>query len=376
MPDSCDVAIVGGGPAGCSLALALRGSAQAVALLERRPAGRGRAGAARPIALSHASRLILERLGVWPHLPVTPIETILVSRQGFGRTRLDAVDAGVPALGYVVEYARLAQALKEQVLAAGIRVTFDAHDPSIERDGNGLRLRCGQSATDLAARCVVHAEGSAQSVDKDYGQSALIALIAAEPVARTAAFERFTDQGPLALLPMDGRYALVWSMPPERASRLADVDAAQFLRELQAATGNRAGRLLGVEARGQVRLGLRVRTSRIAHREAYIGNAAQTLHPVAGQGLNLALRDAWDLGLLLRDAADPGDASLLRRFAAARKLDAFTTIMVTDLLAGRFLAATPLGDAARGALMTALDVLSPARRFFARRMIFGPSAIP
>jgi len=121
---------------------------------------------------------------------------------------------------------------------------------------------------------------------------------------------------------------------------------------------------------------LRVSPTRIAQREVFIGNAAQTLHPVAGQGLNLGLRDAWDLAATLRDAADPGDAATLARYAARRRLDAAATIRVTDFLASGFLGSNKALHAARGAALMALDLFPPAKRFFARRMIYGPSALP
>lgn len=150
----------------------------------------------------------------------------------------------------------------------------------------------------------------------------------------------------------------------------------EFLAQLQAACGERAGRFTAVHERAQVPLVLRVRASRVEGREVYIGNAAQTLHPVAGQGLNLGLRDAWDLAQTLHDAEDAGDARALARFAALRRFDAGATIGVTELLARAFLGTHPLARAARGLALTGLDVLPPARRFFARRMIFGPSALP
>jgi 2-octaprenyl-6-methoxyphenol hydroxylase len=123
-------------------------------------------------------------------------------------------------------------------------------------------------------------------------------------------------------------------------------------------------------------LALRVRATRVAERAAFIGNAAQTLHPVAGQGMNLGLRDAWDLAQVLHGAEDPGDARLLQRFAALRRLDAAATVRVTDFLAGAFLGTDPLSRLTRGFGLTALDICLPARRFFARRMIYGASALP
>jgi 2-octaprenyl-6-methoxyphenol hydroxylase len=307
----------------------------------------------RPIVLSYASRLILERVDAWGALAPTSIDTIHVSQAGaFGRTILKAAEAGVPALGYVVEYAELLSVLRQR---AGELLTTEA----------------------LPARCVVHAEGtSPDAVVKRYAQDALVALVDVSPGSGTVAYERFTPDGPLALLPFAGRYAAVWSMPPQKASVLALASEADFLRQLNEAAGSKPGRAIGVEARALQSLALRVRHARIGERAVYIGNAAQTLHPVAGQGLNLGLRDAWDLARIMRDAMDPGDAATLERFASRRRLDAGATIRATDLLAGIFLGANPLAAAARGAALTLLDIFPAPRRFFARRMIFGPSALP
>jgi 2-octaprenyl-6-methoxyphenol hydroxylase len=344
-----DVLIRGAGPVGCVAALALHGSEHQVRVLDRGPT----TPAFRPIVLSYASRLILDRVGAWGALAATTIDTIHVSQaRAFGRAILNAADAGVPALGYVVEYAELVCVLRQR--AAGLLTTEEP-----------------------PARCVVHAEGaSSDAMVKRYAQDALVALVDVMPGSRAVAYERFTADGPLALLPFAGRYALVWSMTPEKARVLAVADEADFLRQFHEAAGSKPGRAVGVEARGVQSLALRVRHARIGERAAYIGNAAQTLHPVAGQGLNLGLRDAWDLAQIMRDAADPGDAATLERFAARRGVDAGATIRATDLLAGIFLGANPLAAAARGAALTMLDIFPAPRRFFARRMIFGPSALP
>jgi 2-octaprenyl-6-methoxyphenol hydroxylase len=223
----------------------------------------------------------------------------------------------------------------------------------------------------------VHAEGVAQDAEeKRYRQDAVVALVQLAPPAENTAHERFTPEGPLALLPHAGRYALVWSANPERARSLAGCSENEFLKELSAAAGERIGTPVAVESRAVQPLTLRVRAARTGERCVYIGNAAQTLHPVAGQGLNLGLRDAWDLAQILRDARDPGDAATLARYAASRRLDAHATIRVTDLLAGVFLGSGRFGRVARAAVLTALDVLPAPRRFFARRMIYGPSALP
>ncbi|HLX80482.1 MAG TPA: FAD-dependent monooxygenase [Burkholderiales bacterium] len=349
-----EVSIRGAGPVGCVLALALQRSGRTLALHGRKHLPGKQP--LRPIALSHASRLILERVGLWQMLAPTPIETIHISQQGaFGRTRLGAADAGVPALGYVVDYESLSNALLARLEIAGIRLRQEPGD----------------------ALLVVHSEGTASELqEKTYGQEAIVALVTARPAPAGTAWERFTPQGPLALLPLGGRYCTVWGMAPERARELCDAPAADFLAALSRAFGRRAGEFTAVAERSRAPLGLRVRPSRVGVREAYVGNAAQTLHPVAGQGLNLGLRDAWDLAQVLRDANDPGDARVLARFAAMRRIDAMATVRVTDFLAGAFLGVDPLAGLIRGIGLTALDTCLPARRFFARRMIFGASALP
>ncbi len=348
-----EIAILGAGPVGCVLALLLQDEGGSVALVQEPGAS---SFPFRPIALSYASRLILERVGAWEGLAPTPIERIHVSQQGsFGRAELRAADAGVPALGFVLDYGALLRKLRALVEERRIPV---------ERPSVGALL-------------TVHAEGTSEaSRQKDYRQEAVVALVAPRPAAASTAWERFTSEGPLALLPLAGRLAAVWGMRPERARELAQAPEAVFLAALAQAIGRRAGELVGAGERGRVPLTLRVRGSRIGERAAFVGNAAQTLHPVAGQGLNLGLRDAWDLAQVLRGAADPGAPDVLRRSAALRRVDAAATVRVTDFLAGAFLGADPVAGLMRGIGLTALDICLPARRFFARRMIYGASALP
>jgi 2-octaprenyl-6-methoxyphenol hydroxylase len=356
-----DVAILGAGPVGCALALALQGSGASVALLGRpalsvaaEPATR----AFRPLALSYASRLILERLAAWEGLATTPIEEIHVSQSGgFGRTRISSADAGVPALGYVTGYADVAAHLAGAVDAS---------------------LRWPASSPKPQARLVVHAEGAADHAmaSKDYGQVAIVAAVECELPAGHVAWERFSAEGPIALLPHQGGYGLVWSRSSEAAASLMEMGDTGFLAELQAAFGRRAGRFVRTGARSATPLALRYRASRSPAGEIHIGNAAQTLHPVAGQGLNLGLRDARELADLIR--ASPADAlgspAFAERFARTRRLDARATIRATDLFATLYVRRDPLSAVLRGAALAALDVIPPARRVFARRMIFGASA--
>jgi len=375
-PMRVDVAISGAGPVGCALALALAGAGRSVLLVESRPAVTG-AGPLRPIALSHASRLILQRAGAWGAFPSTPIAEIDVSQAGMpGRTRFTATDAGLPELGHVASYASLSQAMAALAASRATNARFDCEIESVNATPASLRVALS-TGEECDAACLVHAEGAADGMsEKRYGQHALVAEIAVLPGSRNCAWERFTAEGPLALLPHEGRYAAVWGATPARIAALEAADEEQFLRELQAAFGDRAGRFVRVQGRWSVPLALRRRRRRIDGRQVYVGNAAQTLHPVAGQGLNLGLRDAWELFRGISTIADAGDAAALARFNARRRLDTETTIRATDLLATLFAGTNPLAGAARGAAMVALDACAPARRFFARRMVFGPSAIP
>ena len=188
----------------------------------------------------------------------------------------------------------------------------------------------------------MHAEGVARDAEEiRYAQDAVVALVGPSPPRGPSPSSASRREGPLALLPLAGRYAVVWSATPQRARALAEAPDGEFLAALAAAAGREPGRPVAVEARSVQPLSLRVRAARIGERAVYIGNAAQTLHPVAGQGLNLGLRDAWELAQIWRDAQDPGDAATLARYAARRRLDAGATIRVTDWMARGFIGVEP-----------------------------------
>ena len=371
-----DVLIIGGGPVGAALALALRGSGLALGLLEARAPGA--AVDARPIALSHGSRLILERLGVWERLTgATPIRRIHVSqRGGFGRVELDARQAGVPALGYVLDYGQISEVLARALETGGgvdlIRATVGALESgtdaaTVVAAGNGR----------ASARLLAVADGGALPVARlrirDYGQAAVSARVSCSLPHQNVAYERFTPEGPLALLPTGEALALVWTTAPERARQLCALTEAGFLERLQESFGNRLGRFSSASRRAWFPLALKV-ADRIADpRTVVVGNAAQMLHPVAGQGLNLGLRDAWELAALLRDSdrVHIGSQALARAYTARRRLDRGGGVLFTDSLVRLFsneLAALKL---ARGLGLAVLGVIPPARDFLARRMIFG-----
>ncbi len=379
-----DLLIVGAGPVGLALALALKDSGLAVALADARSAD-AVAGDARTLALAHGSRLTLERLGAWRGLPVTPIESVHISHQGgFGRTLLRASEHELPALGYVASAGALAAALRREVDAAGIPVFDDTEVLQLEPGETAVSARLGGGgapASTLGARLVACAEGGMRADDADvlthdYRQHALIGTVAVAGGHHGRAFERFTADGPVALLPCGKDYALVHVAPPARADELLALDDAAYLSVLQAQLGSRV-RLTGVSGRLRYPLLLRYRRQPAGRRCVWLGNAAQTLHPVAGQGFNLALRDVWALARTLREhAGDPGAPATLSAYARARGLDRFGTIRFTDALVRIFSTDFfPLRHG-RGAGLFALDLIPPLRHFVAKRMMFGARAWP
>jgi 2-octaprenyl-6-methoxyphenol hydroxylase len=357
---SAPVLIIGGGPAGMALALAFHRGGVASRIVDARPRGAAK-NDARILALSHGSRLSLKMIGVWNDIPHTPITTIHVSHAGgLGRTLIRAAEEEVPALGYVLAAGDLAAALDTAVAAADIAYVDNTPAPEL-----------------ADVPLTVHAEGriedEANIRTRDYGQHAVICMARANSTIaphRGIAWERFTPQGPVALLPCRDEYAVVLTCPAADSERIAAMNDAEFLALLQQRFGPRVT-LTSVSPRLVYPLGLRVRKHPVGERAVWIGNAAQTLHPVAGQGFNLALRDIMELADTLTDAVDPGDATLLARYAARRRFDRTGTIGLTDGLVRLFSNAIPPLLHARGAGLLALDLFPPARSFLARRMMFG-----
>ena len=375
-----DVLIAGGGPVGASLALALHGSGLVVGLLEPR-APRAAQADPRPVALSHGSRLILERLGVWEQLaPATPIRRIHVSqRGGFGRVELDATEARLPALGYVVDYGRLAVTLETALEAAGGCHVIRAAVTGIHADANAAyaQFDAGRGPEQATTLLLAVADGgalaSAQVQVRDYRQAAVTARVTCGTPHQNVAYERFTPDGPLALLPLGGILALVWTTTPDSAQQLCALPEVDFLKRLQCAFGSRLGAFRSASARAWFPLALKT-TARIAEpRTVALGNAAQTLHPVAGQGFNLGLRDAWELAEVVHSGSQDeiGAAGPIRAYCERRRLDRGGGIWFTDALVRLFSNDIALLRLARGLGLAALGAVPPARDFVVRRMTFG-----
>lgn len=377
-----EIVIIGGGPVGGALALALAQSGRRSLLIDA-----GSAAAdddPRSLALSAGSRLILERIGVWPALvAATPIRTIHVSHRGaFGRAVLTAAEAGVPALGYVVSYAPLQRALAQALRAEpAVTLVDGAHATHVQAGPDWAEIELAAPRHSVQAKLAVIADGGAALVApadveiRDYRQSALIANVAASRPQDGTAFERFTPEGPLALLPRDHGYALIWTLEPEHAQQLIAASDQEFIQRLQHAFGNRAGTFVSASSRALFPLRLRV-ARRVAHaRCVLVGNAAQTLHPVAGQGLNLGLRDAWELARLIHASdGDPGRPEIVDAYARARCGDRRSGVALTDTLVRVFSNDIAPLRWLRGCGLTFLDCLPPAKRAFMRRTMFGRSS--
>ena len=382
-----DIAIVGGGPIGAAVALALRDSGLSVLVLEAR-SDAGSSDDARTLAMSYGSRLILERLGIWLQIePLTPIESIHISqRGGFGRTLLNAQEAQVPALGYVVGYARLQNAFGEAISSpSSPRITLirgaEVIGMESKPDSITIDVRMVESVQAIAARLLIIADGGASTAlrtaatvkVREYRQDAVVGLVATTRPHGRKAYERFTPDGPVALLPYENRYALVWTAASDTAARLMALSTTAFLQALQQHFGDRAGRFMSIAGRARFPLNLRYVANPVLARAVMLGNAAQALHPIAGQGFNLGLRDAWELGeiLLLHGMSDPGGEACLSRYRALRRPDRLRGIALTHSLVKIFSNDIVPLRAARGAALSLLDLVPPVKRAFMQRMIFG-----
>ena len=394
-----DVAIVGGGMVGASLALALAPLGLDVAMLEATP----QQSSAQPsfdertTALANGSVRVFDTLGIWRHMEreAAPIRRIHVSEQGrFGVARIDAGEQGLSQLGFVVPNrvigGGLYQGLRNE---AAINVLAPARvlSTSVEGDRRLLQIEEEGRERSVRARLVVAADGAKSVVREqagvavgltDYEQTAIISTMTTQRFHDHVAYERFTEDGPIAVLPLqDGRCGVVWTRRPNEARRLLTLDDDAFTDALQRAFGFRLGRLLKIGTRHAYELSLSRSEAHFAQRLAIVGNAAQGLHPIAGQGFNLGLRDAASLAEVLSDALvagvqDPGAQSLLRDYAAWRGEDRKRIVAFTDGLVRLF--ATPLGlvRGLRGFGMLAFDSLPPAKAAMARLSTGASGRVP
>jgi len=381
-PSSCDILIQGGGPVGLACAAwTLQKFPEAkIILLDRNPLKDDDLvnTDSRGIALSHGSKILLDTIHAWPR-ESSEIHRVHVSQAGrFGRALMTREELNQDALGHIVRYRDIHITLRQALRA------MQAKSP------NFIWQHINKDAEEnsIHAKCIVHAEGGLFKTQdwvesgRDYGQSALVGLVEVENAVPHQAWERFTSEGPLAVLPSHYGHNilnLVWCGSPESSQHRLQLTDAEFLNELQKEFGSRIGRLLKIQDRRLYELGLNYRKEITKDHEVWIGNAAQALHPVAGQGLNLGLRDAFLLseklvGVFSGSSEDQSPAAIqvaLQDYALSRKVDRTTTIGLTDFMARVFTSNLAPVVIARGLALSALQWLPPVKTALARQMMFG-----
>lgn len=391
-----DIAIVGGGLVGASLALMLTQLKLSTVLIEAVPFNVSGQPSfdERTTALSNGSRRIFEALGVWSLLAkhATAIQRIHISDQGrFGFARLAAAEQGLKALGFVVVNRLMGEALWVRLQAQRVRVIAPARVTGMETESHACKLTLADQT--VTARLVVAADGAQslvrqaagiESTSKDYGQTAIIANAITQRFHDHVAYERFTPHGPIAVLPLtDARVGIVWTVAHAMADEILRLDDAAFLARFQREFGFRLGRFSRVGTRHAYPLSLTQATDHVATRLAVIGNAAQGLHPVAGQGLNLGLRDAASLAEVLADAMaeqtqtfDPGAQPILSRYRDWRRQDSRRIIAFTDTLVHGFTQPFAPVKWARDLGLLAFDLLPPAKDALSQLSLGAAGRIP
>ena len=384
-PTDCDVLIIGGGLVGASLACALESSGLSVHVVETWPLKSDSQPSYddRTVALSWGSRCIFEGMGLWDAMAdrVEAIKTIHISDKGhFGATRPRHDEEGVEALGYVAENRVLGEVLYQRLQQnSHLELHCPAELISIEQkaDRTVALIKQDKQETSVSARLLVAADGVVSQVrellhigssSQDYGQSAVIANVTPGYRHNNIAYERFTDQGPIAFLPMTAnRCSVVWTVPAEQAEALMALDDQDFLQQLQQRFGFRLGYLQKTGKRQLYPLRLIETTQVVRDRVVIVGNAAHSIHPVAGQGFNLALRDIAILAELIAASSDPGDSSTLQTYVERREDDARRVYRFTDGLVKIFSNNNaPLGHL-RAAGLVAVGLVAPLRHQLARQ---------
>ena len=380
--ENFDIVIQGGGPVGLACAAwSLQKFPDAkIALLDRNPADDTELAAAdsRGVALSHGSKLLLDTINAWP-TECADIHRVHVSQAGrFGRALMTREELGQKALGHIIRYRDIHLTLRKALRAIqknSPHFIWKHIDPNADVEN-------------IQAKCIVHAEGGLFKTQdwvesgRDYEQSALVGLVEVESASPFEAWERFTSEGPLAVLP--SHYGpnilnLIWCGTPSSSQARLALSDTDFLKSLQSEFGSRVGQFLKAQDRRLYELGLNYRKEITQANEVWIGNAAQTLHPVAGQGLNLGLRDAYllaeKLSILFSKSENQKTPlaieTTLKEYAQSRKLDRSATIGLTDFMARIFTSNLFPVVIGRGLALTALQWLPPIKTALARQMMFG-----
>lgn len=375
-----DIAILGAGPVGSALALLLAQHAPAperIALIAKPHVSDDSSHTPDPraLALNHGSIQLLKSINAWSD-NTAPIRTVHVSQQGrLGRTLITADELNTEMLGAVVAYPDVVSALEQTLQKSKVKVLTSQH---IDRGALGANTPINTNEGPISQRVTVLSDGAKPAgVQRHYDQQGLIATVRSHQPRAGWAYERFTSEGPFALLPHPAApdlYALVWCNPPAKTAALKALNQADFETQLFQTFGARLGRLELVGERFVFPLSMYAGPSLPTRHTVAIGNAAQTLHPVAGQGLNLGLRDAAQLSHALRPwlitpHTDP--SSVLEPYANKRRLDRWLTTTVTDILPRVFATKNPLIQHAGGLALLAMDIVEAARLPLIRHLLQG-----
>lgn len=393
-----DIIIVGGGMVGASLAHALKRLPLKIAVIESTPYDHQHPSYdSRAIALSHSSYKILNQIGCWSAMSsrgVTAIKSIRVSDRGhIGGTVLNAQDEAVDALGYVAEAEVIGKALQlEATDRLALFCPTSVTAISIHPEQAELTINHEGSEQLLTAKLIIAADGSPSSIGnllgekrikRGYGQTAIIATIISKQPHNNIAYERFTDTGPLAMLPNtapvgwpdhpegERRWSMVWSAWDEQVEEIMALDEQQFLQALEKRLGRRIAPLQAASRRAAYPLRIDYLRDHARHRVTFIGNAAHAIHPVAGQGFNLGLRDVAFLAETIAGAVeqdiDPGDIETLNRYSALRKPDYLKVMGTTDALVETFSNNLSSMVVLRNLGLAALERIPPLRHLLARQ---------
>ncbi|VAW57120.1 2-polyprenyl-6-methoxyphenol hydroxylase [hydrothermal vent metagenome] len=386
MSKQYDIIIIGGGMVGASLVAALKNHNELkIAVVEAHAfdADAQPSFDDRSMALSYGSRRIFEAMGLWPALvaKIQAIKTIHVSDRGhLGATRLNHIDESVEALGYVIENRVMGQILMDEV--ASLKHVDWLCPASIQRleqseDQVTVQIKTLQGEQHMQAKLVVAADGVQSATRQlagldvsreDYRQSAIIANVQTDQLHQSIAYERFTDSGPIAFLPMiENRYSVVWTCNQQDTSRIMALTDAEFKTKLQQRFGYRAGNIEKTGERFSYPLAYTETQQLTKGRVVIIGNAAHALHPVSGQGYNLALRDVAELAEMIVEAPDPGHSLMLAEYHAKRLKDMRRVYKITDAMVKVFSNQSSVLGHLRASALIALNLMPPMRTLMARQ---------
>ena len=379
------IAIIGGGPVGAIFALLNKSQASKTFLLEANSQVQTKTDK-RALALSNGSKFILEKIGVWEELEdrLTPIKTIHTSQKGtFGRSLMEAEETDQAALGYIISYGDLIRTLQKKILnTKSIEVLYDSKVISFSDSGKTqkLRFKCKSKEKSLNCDLLVMADGGGSKIkginisrtNKSFEHSALVTHVKTDVTHSNIAYERFTNMGPMALLPnLNGQYSLVWTGPKDQIKRLSQLNNSEFLIELQDHFGDRVGNFILFEKIITFPLSQSFISKFPEENIVIIGNSAQTMHPVAGQGLNTGIRDALVLSDCIRKNNYLNLKLMINDFNKMRKKETKNILRFTDSLVTIFSNDLIGVNKIRGMALSLLDLVPPIKKRFIKKMSYG-----